>query len=270
VPVGAGSDANFCELNREHVLGRLALAGADFVFWPINPQVHAFDHLSLVETLEAQPDTVKTARAFAGTKPLVISPVTLKQRFNPAATGAPPPVPPGELPPQVDPRQMSLFGAAWTLGSLAALSFTGVATTTFFETTGWRGLMETEAGSPLPQKFPSEPGEVFPVFHVFAAIAGFDHVAPVIGDPRLAALALFNAAGGRRLLLANLTRTPLEIQLAGCGSAARLSSLDGASLTDVSRPSGASLVKEADVVTAPSGGVKLVLRAYAFACVDWP
>lgn len=271
VPVGAGSDANFCEVNREQALGHLALAEADFVFWSINPQVHAFDHFSLVETLEAQPETVKTARAFAGGKRLVISPATLKQRFNPVAMGAPLPMPPGELPPPVDPRQLSLFGAAWTLGSLAALSLAGAASLTYYETTGWRGLMETEAGSPLPERFPSQPGEAFPLFHVFAALAGFDRLAvPVASDPRLAALGLFQSSGERRLLLANLTHAALEIHLVGGGPAARVSMLDAANLTDLSRPPGASRVAKAEVVTAPSGGVKLVLTAYAFAYVDWP
>lgn len=271
VPVGAGSDANFCEVNREQALGHLALAEADFVFWSLNPQVHAFDHLSLVETLEAQPETVRTARAFAGGKPLVISPVTLKPRFNPVATGAPMPVPPGQLPSPVDPRQLSLFGAAWTLASLAALSLAGAASLTCYETTGWRGLMETETGSPLPERFPSQPGEVFPLFHVFAALAGFDRMAmAVTSDPRLAALGLFQSSGERRLLLANLTHAPLEIRLVGGGTAARVSMLDAASLAELNRPSEASRVARADVVTAPSGGVKLVLTAYAFAYVDWP
>jgi hypothetical protein len=268
VPVGAGSDANFCELNREHVLGRFALAEADFVFWSINPQVHAFDHLSLVETLEAQPDTVKTARAFAAAKPMVISPVTLRQRFNPAATGPAPPVPPGELPPQVDPRQISLFGAAWTLGSLAALSFAGVAAATFYETTGWRGVMETEVGSPLPQKFPSRPGAAFPVFHAFAGFADFDWVAPVIGDSRLTALALFNTAGGRRLLLANLTGIPLEIQVAGCGATARASLLDATRAKVGGLPSEGFLEWEQNLISTPSGVANILLPAYALARVD--
>jgi D-apionolactonase len=213
VPVGGGSDANFCELNREQALGRFPATEADFLFWSINPQVHAFDDRSVMQTLEAQSDTVKSARAFSGTKPLVISPVTLKQRFNPVATGPEPAPPPGELPRPVDPRQRTPFGAAWTLGSFAALAASGAQSVTFYETTGWRGVMETATGSPLPQKFPSQPGEVFPVFHVFAALAGFDRIAPVATDSRLAALALFKAAGGGRLLLANLTDAPLEISV---------------------------------------------------------
>ena len=36
----------------------------DFVNYSINPQVHAFDNLSLAETLSAQAETVKSARNF--------------------------------------------------------------------------------------------------------------------------------------------------------------------------------------------------------------
>ena len=88
VPFGGGSDCNFCELNREQALGRFSLKDSDFVFWSLNPQVHAFDHLSLMETLEAQAATVKSAWAFSDDRPLIVSPVILKQRFNPIATGA--------------------------------------------------------------------------------------------------------------------------------------------------------------------------------------
>ncbi len=269
-PIGAGSDCNFCELNREHALGRLARSEADFLFWSINPQVHAFDHLSIVETLEAQIATANSARAFAAGRPLVVTPVTLKQRFNPVATSPEPEPPPGELPPQVDPRQLSLFGAAWTLGSLAALATAGVESATFYETTGWRGVMETKSGSPLSRKFPSEPRKVFPVFQAFAAMSGFDRVAPATSDSRLVALALFNPARGCRLLLANLTHAPLEIQLAGCGEAARVGLLDATSLKAARHQPGALLAQKENVFPLPSGGVKLTLLPYALACVDWP
>ncbi len=72
---------------------------------------------------------------------------------------------PGELPPQVDVRQMSLFGACWTAGSFKYLAEAGTQSITFYETTGWRGVMETEAGSPLPELFRSLPGTVFPMYH---------------------------------------------------------------------------------------------------------
>jgi D-apionolactonase len=216
VPVGAGSDCNFRELNHEHAVGRLGLTGADFVFWSVTPQVHAYDHRSVMETLEAQPATVYTARALAGERPLVVSPVTLRQRFNPLETAAAIPPAAGELPASVDPRQLSQFAAAWTLASIAALAAAGVDSATYFETTGWRGVMERAKGPALPKKFPSVPGEIFPVFHVLAGLAGFRRAAVATAE-HVAAVALFSPAGRTRLLVANLVGESRRIRLEGWG-----------------------------------------------------
>ena len=95
-----GTDGDFAELNRD----RPAAGAFDGLTYAMNPQVHAFDDKSLAETLTAQATTVATARSFAGDRPVIISPVTLRQRFNPSATDAPAPVLAGRLPPAVDPR----------------------------------------------------------------------------------------------------------------------------------------------------------------------
>ena len=166
---GSGTDAFFTELNR----ARPPMQLLDLVTYSINPQVHAFDNASLVETLRAQATTVESAHEFVGNCWLAVSPVTLRMRSNPNATGPEAPPPPGVLPPQVDPRQMSLFGAGWTLGSLKYLAASGANSATYYETTGWRGVMETAAGSPLPQLFRSLPGAVFPLYHVFADLGEF-------------------------------------------------------------------------------------------------
>ena len=52
--VGAGTNAYFTELNRERPPTELL----DLVCYSMNPQVHAFDNASLVETLETQAQTV--------------------------------------------------------------------------------------------------------------------------------------------------------------------------------------------------------------------
>jgi D-apionolactonase len=223
-PIGAGSDCNFCELNRERALDRLALDGSDFVFWPVNPQVHARDHRSVMETLEAQPATVHSARAFAGARPLIVSPVTLRQRFNPVATGAEISPPAGELPAAVDPRQLSQFAAAWLMGSIAALAVAGVESATYFETTGWRGLMERASGSPQPDLFPSQPGEVFPVWRVLADLAGFRQAAVVAAKAvdGVVAIVLFSPAGRERAHLANLAGEAREVRIEGCPRPRRL------------------------------------------------
>lgn len=199
-----GTNANFCELNRF----RPARAPGDGIAYSINPQIHAFDERSLVENLAPQAETVATAKAFGEGRPVVVGPVTLKQRFNAVATAAQAEPPPGELPPQVDPRQMSLFLAGWATGSVKYLTSSGAASITYFETTGWRGVMERDEGSPEPELFPTRPGDVFPVYHVFADLAewrGGELVAAPSSAP-LAVEALAIADGDAlHLLVANLT-----------------------------------------------------------------
>ena len=190
----------------------------DGLAFALNPQVHAFDNASLVETLRCQPLVAQEARRLSGGKPVVVSPLTFKPRWNPYATAAPPPTPPGELPPEVDPRQLSLFGAGWTLGSVGALAQGEVEAVTLFETTGWRGLIETEAGSPLPQRFPSVAGGGFPLYHVLADLAEFrgGEVVEVIPSAPLefGGLMLRNREKSC-LLLANYTDSRQTVELEG-------------------------------------------------------
>ena len=73
------------------------------------------------------------------------------------------------LPFSVDPRQASLFTAAWTLGSIAALAEAGAASITYYETVGPRGIIPGDRPLP-PREVFVRPGEggAFAVFHVFA------------------------------------------------------------------------------------------------------
>jgi hypothetical protein len=169
IPIGAGSDAFFTEFNRN----RIAPPKADAFVFSINPQVHAFDNRSITETLEGQEAIVRTALAICDEKPIWVSPVTLKMRWNPNATGEEI-VPEGELPPDVDIRQIDPFCACWTLASIGRMSNEGAALSTYFELSGWKGLFEKEAGSIIPQKFPSAPLQVFPVYDVLALLKGFE------------------------------------------------------------------------------------------------
>jgi hypothetical protein len=169
IPVAAGSDAFFTEFNRN----RISPEKADAFVFSINPQVHAFDNLSITETLEGQEAIVKTAGAICGGKPVWVSPVTLKMRWNPNATGEEI-VPQGELPSSVDLRQLDPFCACWTLASIGRMSNAGAALSTYYELSGWQGLFEKAAGSKIPQKFPSTPLQVFPVYDVLTLLKGFE------------------------------------------------------------------------------------------------
>ena len=59
------------------------------------------------------------ARTFRQGIAVCVSPVTIATRFGPYPAG---PAAPGGLPAAVDVRQASLLGAAWTVGSIAALA----------------------------------------------------------------------------------------------------------------------------------------------------
>lgn len=225
-----GTRANFAELNRNRPDPR----SLDAVCFALNPQVHAFDHLSLAENCAAQGDVIRSARAFCGSLPLYVSPVTLRQQFNPVATGAEAPPPPGVLPSQVDPRQMSLFGAAWTLASFKYLAEAGAAGVTYYESAGWKGILESSAGSPLPDKFPSLPGSVFPLWHLLADLGDFrgGQVLPCTSSHPLAVECLLLQSGSRRrLLLANLSTEPQHVELPASllAPSPRLRLLDAAS-----------------------------------------
>jgi hypothetical protein len=163
-----GTNGNFAELNRQPP----DPAQVDGVVYTLNPQVHAVDERSLIEAIAAQRDTVESASALAGGRPVIVSAVTLKPPFNQAATEAEGPGDPNRLPAAVDPRQMSLFAAAWTAGSLHSLAAGGAGSVTYYETSGWRGLVETRPGNRLPEQFRSSPGMIFPVYWVFAFLAG--------------------------------------------------------------------------------------------------
>jgi len=216
----AGTDAYFAELNRH----RPDLRGTAGIWFSLNPQVHAFDEDTLVENLAGQREAVGSARAICGDRPVVVSPVTLKPRFNPDATSPDRSSRLGELPPQVDPRQMSLFGACWTLGSLKYLAEAGAHSVTYYETTGWRGVMERSKGSDTA-RFSSIAGGVFPLYHVLAAAGEFagGSVVRAESDAPLAADALALCDGARWcILVANFGREPLRIRLLGAMFAAPL------------------------------------------------
>jgi D-apionolactonase len=262
-----GTNAYFAELNR----ARPAVDAMDAIAYPITPQVHAFDERSLVETLEAQGETVRSAHAFCAGLPIVVSPVTLRPRFNPHAVGPEAAPLPGELPTQVDPRQASLFGAVWTVGSVKYLSESGAASVTYYETTGWRGVMETDSGSPLPELFPSSPGAPFPLYHVFRDLGEWKRgelISARSSNPlALCALAV-RVRGSLHVLVANL-RPESQRCTVGPVSLARASvrALDEASYASaVDSP---SVFREtSELVHLPRTELELELGPYALTRID--
>lgn len=142
--LGAGTDYNFTELNRF----RFDASGLDFVSYAIHPQEHAFDDLSLVENLESQADTVRSAHQLYGEAMSVhVSPLTLRRRFNPYATNPADKIWSNQQ--KVDPRQATNFAAGWTLSSIKILAEAGATSVTLFQTVGNQGIISSD-GNPYP------------------------------------------------------------------------------------------------------------------------
>ena len=207
-PVGVGVNTHFTELNRD----RPDVSTIDLVAYGFNPQGHAVDDLSLIETLPIQGDTVRSARQFIGDLPLLISPITLRAQ-------EPKPEPPSnQLPLDVDKRQWSLLNACWTLGSVKYLAEEGVESLTYFETVGWKGVMESQAGSPLAERFGSEPGTVFPVYHVLCDMGEFagGAVRRTSSSDPLSVIGFALEKGRRsRLIVANMTNRAQHVTIRG-------------------------------------------------------
>lgn len=266
IVVAGGTNQSFGDVNRDRP-GDPALGGLAF---SICPTVHAADDGSIVENLIGQAEVVRMARSFPGDRPIVVSPVTIATRFGPYPAG---PARPGDLPPAVDPRQASLLGAGWTVGSVGRLAASGAASVTYYETTGWRGLVERDAGNPMPECFPSSPGDVFPLYHVFADLAEWQAGALVkaaSSDPLVIEALVVDAPDGRHALIANLTRDARTVVIGpATGSVARVRLLDLASVAEAMADPGAFRERSSSIAIE-DGRIEFDLGPFATARVDLP
>ena len=133
VRLGGGTFAFFTELNRKRPPANLL----DFVTHTTCPIVHAADDVSVMETLEALPYVMQSAKAFIDGKDYYIGPSSIPARLNPyGASTASNPGNGRVCLSDMDPRQRGLFGAAWTLGYVAALAPGGLTAITLGAATG--------------------------------------------------------------------------------------------------------------------------------------
>lgn len=224
VAYAGGTDQSFVDLNRDRPRDTPATA----VCFMASPTVHADDDASIVENVGALGDVVRMARAIAGGRAVFVSPLTLATRHGPYPGG---PRSSDDLPAAVDPRQASLLAAGWTVGALAALAEAGADSVTCFETTGWRGILETDAGSPMPERFPTRAGQVYPLYHVFTDLAEWSDgelLAVVVDQPLTVAALAVRSDDGLHALVANLGPMPQRVRVEGLGDAVQLRRLDEA------------------------------------------
>jgi hypothetical protein len=171
-------------------------------------------------------------------------------------------------------RQASLLGAAWTVGMLKYAAETGAASVTSYETTGWRGIVETDAGTEMPDRFPSQPGDVFPLYHVLADVGEWRDarvVAAPSSEPlRVEALAVETAAGARHVLVANVAPEAASVVVTGLpNGSVHVRTLDGSTgAAAMSDPVGFRVAGEA--ATVSGGRLRLQLGPYAVVRMDVP
>jgi len=218
VRIGGGVPTSFTEFNRNP-----PPSSVDFIAFGTVANVHAADDASIMETLEAVPHVIASARRRVPGRPLRLGPSGIGMRENPYGAGpAANPCNARVATARRDPRHRALFGAAFTLGLLAASE--GVEAVTAADPAGDFGVAEAAAGG----------FRLFPLFHVLRAAArgaGRPRLA-VATPPGLAALA-FEGSEGRTLLLANLAAEPAAIDPPQGFSSAAV--LDAASAPAASR-----------------------------------
>lgn len=201
VPVTGGSRSHFTELNRER--HRLP-ADLDALLVTCTPLFHALGTAQLIESVAMQRRVATQSVRFAAGIPVHIGPVSLRPRYNDVAT-EPLPAPTrtdvaegygAEFTGAVDPRQAMPELAAWVIASAAALAVNGVASLTYFEEWGPRGLLDGD-GAPTPAAA---------AFTALAALRGGSRLTGESPDGLVWAIGAISDTGACSILVANLDR----------------------------------------------------------------
>jgi D-apionolactonase len=220
VSIGAGTLGFFTGLNRN----RIGNQDIDFVSYSINPQVHAFDNRTLVENLRGQSATVKSAKSITAGKQVQLSAVTFKMQKNPSAVGSE-----VKISNRFDPRQMSLFGAGWTLASIKQLSEAGADAVTYYETIGEMGIIQGDSGSKYPDMFFVDEGAVFPMYYVFRNVLKQKKGTVLLSrssHPLVFEGLVMENNGRKTIMLASFTGQTIEVMIDGLSPEAKVLKLD--------------------------------------------
>ncbi len=260
VSLGGGMYSFFTELNRNPPPAELL----DYVTHTTCPIVHAADDVSVMETLEALPYVIQSTRALIKGKPYRVGPSAIPARDNPyGAATADNPNNGRVCLANMDPRQRGLFGAAWTLGYVAALAKGGVDVVSIGAPTGPAGIIARKPGGTQPYFDGLNGPSLYPLYHVIAGLAatsGQGALQTMISDPAIIAALAVQTARGREVWLANLSDQDQAVGLSGIGSAPLTTfTLDAASfMAAASRP--AFLAEEGHTSQSAE---KLTLGPYA-------
>ena len=220
--IGGGSPHFFVQLNRAEMLGSV-----DFLTFTSSAIVHGAADESVMQSLQSLPSMMATLNTRCPGIPVRIGPSGIAARASPL----------GRQPAsdgtrrialaQADPRSRGLFGAAWLLGYVAQLATTGIEAITMTSMSEAAGAA-VHGATGIPTRFP--------VAHVLDWLRGPARVlcATVSPPSRVAALALERPEGSG-LLLANLTGSPVDIDLRGFSGCADVRVMDARTLRDSER-----------------------------------
>ena len=229
VSIGSGTDAFFTQINRQRLPERLL----DFVSYSSNPQVHAFDNESIMSTVEGQAATTFSCAGLYPHLPIWLSPVSMKMRWNPDATGIEI-IKKSQVPRDVDIRQMSLFAASWFLRSIAAAINSGAVGANYFELVGSKGIMDEDAPN-RDYTFSSVPDMLFPLYYAFFALRGLNTFYVTASIYENATILVLRNKDRMRLILANSKNAAVIMKFADVPSSIRGVMLDEDSMPKLAR-----------------------------------
>ncbi len=264
VRLGGGVFSYFTELNRK----RPPLGLFDFITHTTCPIVHAADDRSVMETLEALPAIIASTKALGGGAAYRIGPSAIGCRQNPYGKSTLDNPRGGRVClVRVDPRQRGLFGAAWTLGYLAAAASGGIEAVTLGAPTGPFGFIYRRTADLQPYFDGLQGPAVYPAFHVMAGLApeaGRMMIETTTSRPSAVAALAFGAGGRTVAWLANLTAQELTVALPGVPMGeGRAAVLDATSFARTTTDPDAL-----DALAQPFVGGRVVLDAYAVARIE--
>jgi D-apionolactonase len=229
VKIGGGMYTHFTELNRK----RQAAIGPDYLTHTFCPIVHDCDDTSIMQSLEAFPDIVATARTFAGNVPYRIGPAGLSLRHNPS--GGPVLDNPSGIRmvgTNDDPRWRGLFAASYVVGLAAEACSAGLDAMTIGDVFGNSSLFATG-------RAPFRNGALLPVFHVVAALAAASRKpvisAAVLGNHPVRCVSWQRDDGRKVLLIANNGAHPVAMSVRGFTGSFTIATLDASSALAASR-----------------------------------
>ena len=214
VPLGGGMLSYFTELNRKPA----PVGVFDFITHSVCPIVHAADDISVMETLEAIPSIIASARKLIGKAEYHLGPSSIPCRDNPyGAAVTPNPNNERLCLSDMDPRQRGLFAAAWNIGLLAAMAKGGLDSVTLGAVTGPQGVIYRKAAYAQPG-YDGTKAQLYPAYHVLAGLcpaAGNKRLETESSAPSTIAALAHQSGKTKELWLANLRPEAQTVKISG-------------------------------------------------------